>query len=234
MRWRPLDDSETAALIAELLGPDPSVAGLTTQIAERAAGNPFFAQEIVRDLADRRVLHGERGAYVCPDQATEVSVPATLQAAIAARIDRLDGVAKRTLNAAAVIGLRFGADLPAVLVGDTALTELVQAELIDQVKFTPRAEYAFHHPLIRTVAYESQLKADRAALHRRASRRDRTTRSRFSRRECGPDRRAPRSRGRSASRVWLAHARRNVVDQPRHRCGTDQLAKGMPSRRSTT
>ena len=53
------------------------------------------------------------------------------------------------------------------LVGDTALTELVQAELIDQVKFTPRAEYAFHHPLIRTVAYESQLKADRAALHRR-------------------------------------------------------------------
>ena len=163
----PLDDSETAALIAELLGPDPSVAGLTTQIAERAAGNPFFAQEIVRDLADRRVLHGERGAHVCPGQATEVSVPATLQAAIAARIDRLDGVAKRTLNAAAVIGLRFGADLPAVLVGDTALTELVQAELIDQVKFTPRAEYAFHHPLIRTVAYESQLKADRAALHRR-------------------------------------------------------------------
>ena len=60
----PLDDSETAALIAELLGPDPSVAGLTTQIAERAAGNPFFAQEIVRDLADRRVLHGERGAHV--------------------------------------------------------------------------------------------------------------------------------------------------------------------------
>ena len=62
----PLDDSETAALIAELLGPDPSVAGLTTQIAARAAGNPFFAQEIVRDLADRRVLHGARGAYVCP------------------------------------------------------------------------------------------------------------------------------------------------------------------------
>ena len=102
-----------------------------------------------------------------PDLATEVSVPATLHAAIAARIDRLDGVAKRTLNAAAVIGLRFGADLPGVLVGDIALTELVQAELIDQVKFTPRAEYAFHHPLIRTVAYESQLKADRAALHRR-------------------------------------------------------------------
>ena len=163
----PLNDSETGALITELLGPDPSLAPLTTQIAERAAGNPFFAQEIVRDLADRGVLQGERGAYLCPEGAAEASVPATLQAAIAARIDRLDGVAKRTLNAAALIGSQFGAELTAVLVGDTALSQLVQAELIDQVKFTPRAEYVFRHPLIRTVAYESQLKADRAALHRR-------------------------------------------------------------------
>jgi adenylate cyclase len=163
----PLNDSEATNLIAELLGPDPSVGGLTAQIADRAAGNPFFAQEIVRDLADRRVLRGERGAYRCSDPATVVSVPATLQAAIAARIDRLGEVAKRTLNAAAVIGMRFGPDLSAVLEGDTALPELVQAELIDQVRFTPSAEYAFHNPLIRTVAYESQLKADRAVLHRR-------------------------------------------------------------------
>jgi len=163
----PLNDSEATDLIAELLGPDPSVVGLTAQIADRAAGNPFFVQEIVRDLADRRVLRGERGAYRCSDPATVVSVPATLQAAIAARIDRLGEVAKQTLNAAAVIGMRFGPDLPAVLEGDTALTELVQAELIDQVRFTPMAEYAFHNPLIRTVAYESQLRADRAVLHRR-------------------------------------------------------------------
>ena len=93
-------------------------------------------------------------------------MPANLQAAIAARIDRLDHKAKQTLNAAAVIGMRFGADLPTVLVGKVDLTELVQAELIDQVRFTPRAEYAFHHPLIRSVAYDSQLELDRAALHR--------------------------------------------------------------------
>jgi adenylate cyclase len=162
-----LDDSASASLVSELLGNDPSVAGLTAQIAERAAGNPFFAQELVRDLADRRVLLGVRGGYRCPDPAAEVSVPATLQAAIAARIDRLDGLAKQTLNAAAVIGMRFSADLPAALIGETALTELVKAELIDQVRFTPRAEYAFHHQMVRTVAYESQLKADRSALHRR-------------------------------------------------------------------
>ena len=96
------------------------------------------------------------------------SVPATLQAAIAARIDRLESVAKRTLNAAAVIGYQFDADLTAILVGETALPELVHAELIDQIRFTSNAEYVFRHPLIRTVAYESQLKADRGALHRRA------------------------------------------------------------------
>ena len=87
---RPLEDSQTSALAAELLGADPSVGGLAEKIAERAAGNPFFAEEIVRDLAERGVLGGERGAYMCDERVAEVSVPATLQAAIAARIDRLD------------------------------------------------------------------------------------------------------------------------------------------------
>ncbi len=163
----PLNDSETGALVIEMLGPDPSLASLTTQITDRAAGNPFFAQEIVRDLAGRGVLLGERGAYRSDGAAAEATVPATLQAAIAARIDRLDAVAKRTLNAAAVIGSQFDAELPATLVGETALPQLIQAELIDQIRFTPKAEYVFRHPLIRTVAYESQLKSDRAALHRR-------------------------------------------------------------------
>ena len=61
----PLADSDTAALIGELLGSDPSVGGLAAIIAERAAGNPFFAEEIVRELAQRGVLAGERGGYVC-------------------------------------------------------------------------------------------------------------------------------------------------------------------------
>ena len=96
-----------------------------------------------------------------------VSVPATVQATIEARIDRLTAPAKRTLNAASVIGARFGAELLAALGIDPVLDELLGAELIDQVRFTPSAEYAFRHPLIRAVAYESQLKSDRAQLHRR-------------------------------------------------------------------
>ncbi len=85
----PLSDAETSALVTELLGPDPSVGRVGELIAERAAGNPFFAEEITRDLAERGVLVGDSGRYTCHIDATEVSVPATLQATIAARIDRL-------------------------------------------------------------------------------------------------------------------------------------------------
>ncbi len=163
----PLSDPETAALVLQLLGPDRSVGGLATMIAERAAGNPFFAEEMVRDLAERGVLTGARGSYVCQVDHADAAVPATLQATIAARIDRLVLAAKQTLYAAAVIGLRFGTEQLALLDAEAELGELIAAELIDQVRFTPHAEYAFHHPLIRTVAYETQLKSDRVELHRR-------------------------------------------------------------------
>ena len=165
----PLGDSAIAALIGELLGSDPSVGELAAIIAERAAGNPFFAEEMVRELAQRGVLAGERGGYVRQVDIAEVSVPATVQAAIEARIDRLNTPAKRTLHAASVIGARFGAQLLAALGIDAVLDEPLGAELIDQVRFTPTAEYAFRHPLIRAVAYESQLKSDRAELHRRVA-----------------------------------------------------------------
>jgi adenylate cyclase len=90
-----------------------------------------------------------------------------LRATIAARIDRLDPAAKRTLSAAAIIGSRFSLELLETLGIQPILEDLVMAELIDQVSFTRQAEYVFHHPLIRTVAYDSQLKSDRARLHRR-------------------------------------------------------------------
>jgi class 3 adenylate cyclase len=163
----PLGDSDTAALMNELLGTDPSVIELAATIAARAAGNPFFADEMVRELAQRGVLTGQRGGYVCQADVAEVSVPATVQAAIAARIDRLTTPARRTLNAVSVIGIRFEAEMLTALDIDAVLDELLGAELIDQVRFTPSAEYAFHHPLIRAVAYESQLKSDRAQWHRR-------------------------------------------------------------------
>jgi len=163
----PLSDTETAALVSELLGPDPSVGALGQMITERASGTPFFAEEIVRELAERGVLRGEPGAYVSTQDTAEITVPATVQAAIAVRIDRLNANAKRTLSAAAVVGTRFTPELITALGIQPVVDELVAAQLIDQVRFTRQPEYVFHHPLIRRVAYESQLMSDRAELHRR-------------------------------------------------------------------
>jgi len=163
----PLGDSDTAALLGELLGTDPSVGKLTAIIVDRAAGNPFFAEEMVRELVQRGALTGDRGAYVCLTNVAELSVPATVETAIKARIDRLSPSAKQTLTAASVIGVHFEADLLTALGIDTIFDELLDAELIDQVRFIANPEYSFHHPLICAVAYESQLKSDRAQWHRR-------------------------------------------------------------------
>ena len=167
----PLGHTETIALVAELLGPDPSVGAIGEIIAGRAAGCPFFAQEITRELAESGVLEGQRGAYICVGNADAVRIPATVQAAIAAQIDRLSPVAKRTLCAAAVIGSRFCPNLLESLGLDASVEELIAAELVDKVdkvdkvQSFPRSEYKFRHPLIHTVAYNSQLKSDRARLH---------------------------------------------------------------------
>ncbi len=164
-----LSGSDTATLLGELLGSDPSVRELAAIIAERADGNPFFAEEMVRELVQRGVLTGEHGDYVCRSNVAELSIPATVQAAIEARVDRLSAPSRRTLEAASVIGARFGPELLASLGLDAEFAELLDAELIDQVGFTPHTEYAFRHPLIRAVAYESQLKSDRAQWHRRVA-----------------------------------------------------------------
>jgi class 3 adenylate cyclase len=163
----PLSGPETAALVSQLLGPNPSVGELGHKITERAAGNPFFAEEMVRELAERRVLRGQRGAYMSVAGIGDVSVPATLQATIAARIDRLDPAAKRTLSAAAVVGSRFSLDLLKTLGIEPALDPLLRGQFLDQITFTRNPDYVFHHPLIRTVAHEAQLRSDRAELYRR-------------------------------------------------------------------
>lgn len=165
----PLGDSHIAELVTELLGTDPSVAGLSTVVVDRAAGLPFAAEEIVRDLAERGELEGEPGGYMCVREVREIHVPASLQAIIGARIDRLSATAKRTLNAAAVIGAQFDTELLKCLLGAVDVTPLVKAALVEQVGFTPHETYAFCHPLIQAVAYESQLKAGRAELHRRVA-----------------------------------------------------------------
>jgi adenylate cyclase len=166
----PLNDAMTVRLVSQLLGADRSLARLAEGIAVAAVGNPFFVEEIVRDLAGRGVLSGSRGSYRMVGDADEIAVPATVQAVLAARIDRLPAETKSILNAAAVIGTDFDVDTLHDLLPEAEsarLADLVATELIDQTEFVPRQCYCFHHPLVRTVAYESQLTATRAQAHRR-------------------------------------------------------------------
>ena len=156
-------------MIKGLLGEHPSVLGLSAVVADRAAGVPFAAEEIVRDLAERGELEGDPGAYVCVREVRDIHVPASLQAIIGARIDRLTVTAKRTMNAAAVIGAQFDSELLESLLDSIDVAPLIEAQLVEQVGFAPRATYAFCHPLIQQVAYESQLKAGRSELHRRVA-----------------------------------------------------------------
>ena len=92
----------------------------------------------MRDLAERGVLHGQPGAYISTAEAAAVNVPATLQATIAARIDRLDPKAKRTLSAAAVIGSRFGTDLLTSLGVEPVVDDLVGGRVDRSGQVHPR------------------------------------------------------------------------------------------------
>ncbi|UXA09832.1 AAA family ATPase [Mycobacterium sp. SMC-8] len=166
----PLDEATATDLACNLLGRDMSITALAEQVARVAGGNPFFVEEIIRDLAGRGVLAGGRGHYRLVGDPADIGVPATVHAVLAARIDRLPSETKSVLNAAAVIGPRFDADALATLVTGpvaTRLAELVATELIDQTEFVPRQRYCFRHTLIRTVAYDSQLNATRVQAHRR-------------------------------------------------------------------
>ncbi|WP_027332333.1 adenylate/guanylate cyclase domain-containing protein [Mycolicibacterium tusciae] len=162
----PLNASQTDLLVAQLLGVDASVGGLRALVAQRAAGNPFFVEEMVRDLTERDVVQGHPGAYLLRGRFTDAAVPATLQATIGARIDRLGATAKKTLNAAAVIGTRFAPALLNRLIDSLELEALTVGEFVSEIPSSGSGDYSFCHPLIRTVAYESQLKSDRVQLHR--------------------------------------------------------------------
>ena len=154
-------------LTTELLGKDPSVVALSAQVAERAAGNPFFAEEIVRELVEGDVLEGQPGAT--PRRRSRGRQCAGHRAGDHRRAHRPPRPDRETH-----VERRSGGRLPvrrrpAHRAGrGSRRWELVEAELLDQVR-VPGAEYVFHHPLIRTVAYESQLRSDRAQLHHRVA-----------------------------------------------------------------
>jgi adenylate cyclase len=168
---RPLGAEAIRELLSDLLGDDPSVAGLADAVHARSAGNPFFTEEIVRSLVDAGSLEGSRGSYrlVAPIEALEV--PGSVQAVLASRIDRLPERDKQLLQTAAVIGREFSepilaavAELPDPELAE-ALAALARAEFVHETALYPEAEYAFAHPLTHEVAIRSQLRERRRRIH---------------------------------------------------------------------
>jgi class 3 adenylate cyclase/tetratricopeptide (TPR) repeat protein len=167
----PLAVEATSELVADLLGCDPSTEGLAEAIHGRTAGNPFFTEEVVQSLIESGQLEGVRGSYRLVSELGALEVPATVQAVVAARIDRLAEREKQVLQAASVIGREFAEPvLEAVAeLGGADLAESLRAltggEFLYEQSLYPVAEYAFKHPLTQEVAYGSQLGERRARVH---------------------------------------------------------------------
>jgi predicted ATPase/class 3 adenylate cyclase len=173
LRIDPLPPESAGELIQALLGNDESLAALKRLLIERTEGNPFFLEESIRTLVETKGLSGERGSYRAAQPLERVQVPATVQAVLAARIDRLPADEKRLLQSAAVVGK----DVPYVLlqaVTDPSeeeirrgLSRLQSAEFLYETSLFPEVEYTFKHALTHEVAYGSLLQERRRALHGR-------------------------------------------------------------------
>jgi tetratricopeptide (TPR) repeat protein len=173
LRLDPLPSESAEAFLTALLGDDSSLVPLTSLLIARTQGNPFFLEESVRTLVETGVLAGTPGAYqlLKPPQGTPV--PATVQAVLAARIDRLPPEEKQLLQTAAVIGtdvpftlLRAIADVPEAAL-HWSLAYLQAAEFLYETRLFPEPEYTFKHALTHEVAYNSLLLERRRGLHAR-------------------------------------------------------------------
>ncbi|MGE5282369.1 MAG: AAA family ATPase [Chloroflexota bacterium] len=171
---QPLGPADTRELIRDLAGEDPSLDGLAEHLHERTSGNPFFIEEIMRELVEAGHLEGERGAYRLVRPVEEIGVPASVQAVLAARIDRLGVDAKQLVQAASVAGKEVSEETLVRISGlaeegegrcEEALRETIAAGFLYEAELYPERLLAFRHPLTREVAYGSQLAERRRATH---------------------------------------------------------------------
>jgi tetratricopeptide (TPR) repeat protein len=173
LRLDPLAPESAEELLGALLGDDDDLEPLKRLLVERTEGVPFFLEESVRTLVETGALAGERGRYRLGRSLDTIQVPATVQAILAARIDRLPPEDKTLLQTAAVIGK----DVPFVLLQAISglpeealrlgLARLQGAEFLYETALFPELEYTFKHALIQEVAYGGLLQERRRDLHAR-------------------------------------------------------------------
>src|SRR5712691_2274347 len=171
LRLDPLPPASAEEFLHALLGDAPSLEPLTQLLIARTAGNPFFLEESVRTLVETGVLVGEPGVSRLAHALPTIQVPATVQAVLAARIDRLPPEEKRLLQTAAVIGMEVPLPLVQAIaelseeVLHRGLTHLQAAEFLYETSLFPEHAYTFKHALTHEVAYSSLLQERRRALH---------------------------------------------------------------------
>jgi class 3 adenylate cyclase len=169
----PLDEDESAELIAARLGGEAVDETVQRRVSEVAEGNPLFVEEMLAMLVGEGLVHREDGAWVATGDLSRVEVPATIQALLAARIDRLEPGERAVLERASVEGKVFhrGAltELASEVEASAELRSLVRKELVRPERSTLPGEEAFRfrHILIRDAAYDSMPKEARAGLHER-------------------------------------------------------------------
>jgi class 3 adenylate cyclase/tetratricopeptide (TPR) repeat protein len=167
----PLPAAHAAILLKDYFGNDPSLALLSRNIIERGQGNPFFLEELINALIERGDFEGEKGAYRLKGGIDSIPLPSTVQAVVAARIDRLEEHAKKVLEIASVVGREISISILDAIAGlapaelSEAAQHLRQAELLYDVPPFEARLLAFRHPLIQEVAYRSLLHEPRRELH---------------------------------------------------------------------
>jgi class 3 adenylate cyclase/tetratricopeptide (TPR) repeat protein len=173
LRLDPLPPASADAFLQALLGDGPSLGTLRPLLIARTGGNPFFLEESVRTLVETGMLVGAPGAYRLPQPLASLQMPATVQAVLAARIDRLPPEEKHVLQTAAVIGtevplplLQVIAELPEADL-HRSLAHLQAAEFLYETRLFPEREFTFKHALTHEVAYNGLLQERRRVLHTR-------------------------------------------------------------------
>ncbi len=175
LRVDPLPPEIAGELLEALVGSDPTLEPLKNLLMRQAEGTPLFLEESVRALVDTGALRGERGHYHPVKELQTIQVPPTVQAILAARIDRLPPEDKQLLQAASVIGKDVTlALLQAVGEQDDetlrrGLSRLQAAELVYETSLFPDLEFTFKHALTHDVTYASLLQERRRVLHARVA-----------------------------------------------------------------
>jgi class 3 adenylate cyclase/tetratricopeptide (TPR) repeat protein len=167
----PLPSEGAAELLNALLGGDSGLEPLKRLLIERTEGNPFFMEESVRTLVETQALAGARGAYRVVKDVASLQVAPTVQAVLAARIDRLPPDDKRLLQCGAVIGKDVPLNLLEAIADLTepelrsGLARLQAGEFLYETRLFPDLEYTFKHALTHEVAYGALLGEQRRGLH---------------------------------------------------------------------